>query len=129
MTNGFAALDAHIERLRKLPNLVRDVAPDAAEAIEIELKKTIAAGTTADGKAWTPRKDGGQPLATAADALTVTAVDTTVYARLKGHIARHHKGIAKGGIERRIFPTKGLPPAMANAVKAAFVRRFKADHG
>jgi hypothetical protein len=128
--NGLAALDAHIERLRKLPDLVRSAAPEVAEAVEAELQKSIAAGTSADGKVWTPRKDGGQPLKTAGKSLAVVAVGTTVFGRLRGHVARHHRGIAKGGIQRRIFPSTGkLPPAMSKAIRDVFVRRFQSEFG
>jgi hypothetical protein len=99
-----------IARVENLPRVVvKRAAPDVAEVVEAELRRTIAAGTTSDGKAWAPREDGGKPLATAADSLVVVPVGTRILARLRGHVARHHRGIARGGIERPILPTKITP--------------------
>lgn len=127
--NGFAALDAHIARLGKLPGLVRAVAPEVAETVEAELLSSIAAGKSAEGKTWAPRQDGGQPLKTAGNSLAVVAMGTKVFARLRGHVARHHKGIAKGGVERPILPTDGIPPKMAEAIRKVVLRRFNQEVG
>lgn len=119
---GFAALDAHIARLRGL-DLARRAAPDAARAVQDELRRQIAAGVDPDGKPWPRTQDGRKPLATAEKALAVGAVGTTIVLRLRGHVARHHRGIARGGIERQILPRRGIPQAMDRAI-----RRVLADH-
>lgn len=127
MADGFVRLDAHIARIRALPELARKAAPDVALAVEAELERTIAAGTSADGVPWKPRKAGGKPLAGAAAALAVVAVGSSVIVTLRGPEARHHKGWAKGGIRRPVIPVKDIPPAMAAAIKDVIAKRFEKE--
>lgn len=124
MSEGFASLDAHIARLRALPALVPDALPELAEVVEQNLERTIRAGTDANGVSWQPRKDGGTPLATAGKSLGVAIVGTTIFCRLRGHVARHHLGRAKGGVIRHILPVDGLPPAMAAEIRESLARHF-----
>jgi hypothetical protein len=128
---AFAALDAHIEHLRTLgTSFVRDAAPDVAVACREELEQQIAKGVGPDGQAWEPRKeDGGQPLENAAKYLVVVAVGTAIFMRLKGHVARHHRGIARGGLERLILPTKGITRPIGNAIKRVLAERFQQTMG
>lgn len=124
MSSGFAELDSMIESLRALPKAVEEAADDSARALETVVRKQIAAGTTAEGKAWKPRAaDGGQPLQEAAKALYVAAVGPKIIFRLTGHIARHHRGRVRGGEARPILPIEGLPPAFASVIRAALERR------
>lgn len=124
-----AAIDAHIERLEALGELATAAAPDVSDAVEAELLRQISAGTDAEGKPWQRREDGGQPLKTAGKALSIAAVGKRVVAILRGHVARHHRGTARGGIERHIFPTDGLPPRLARVVKDAVVKAFEHTMG
>jgi hypothetical protein len=127
---ALAQLDAHIARVRRLPGLALRAAPKAAQAVEAEIERTIAAGTTSDGKAWAPKKVGsGKPLAGAAKALAVVAIGTKVYVRLRGVEARHHLGRAKGGVEREIIPTKGIPPKMGKAIADVLAAEFDSTMG
>lgn len=123
---GAEELDVMIRKLRELPGLVKRAAPDVADAVKASIERTIEAGTTSDGKAWAPRKaDGGRPLEGAEKALAVAAVGTRVYARLSGHVARHHLGRAKGGTYREILPTTSkLPAPMADGIRRELVRHF-----
>lgn len=123
--SGFAALDAHIERVERLRTLARDAAPEVARELDVELRRQITAGTDPDGKPWPARKDGGKPLESAGKALGVGAVGTTIIFRLRGHIARHHKGLVKGGLARRILPVAKVPDAMASVIKRVLARRFR----
>jgi hypothetical protein len=126
---AFAALDAHIARVKSLGEVVSGAAPEVAEVIEDELKRQISAGTDPQGKAWEPRKeDGGKPLATAAQHVTVVPVGTKVFARIKGHVARHNVGRAKGGVVRRILPTQ-LPDGWAKRIKQVMAERFQQHMG
>jgi hypothetical protein len=120
-----ASFNVMLERLRKLPELGTQAAPSVANAVRGQLERSIASGSTPDGKAWEKTKDGKQPLATAAKALAVVAVGATVFARLTGHIARHHLGRARGGVVRQILPTEEIPSEMAKAIKAVLVEEFK----
>lgn len=124
MADGFAQLDAYIARVRALPELARTAAPDVARVVERELRKTISAGTTPDGKPWPLTKDGEKPLTNAAGALNVVAVGTTIYARISGPEARHHLGRARGGIERQILPKDSIPAAMSVAISAELAKHF-----
>lgn len=124
MSSGDTQLNSMLEKLRRLPELATQAAPKVAEAVRDELEKSIAAGTTPEGKAWERTKDGKQPLEGAAKALAVVAVGSTVFARLTGHIARHHLGRARGGVVRPILPTEGLPKDMAKAIKTVLVDEF-----
>jgi hypothetical protein len=126
---GLAELDAQIARLRELPSLAREAAPDAAHAVERVIERQIQAATDPAGKAWEPTQDGRTPLRTADKALAVVAIGPTVFARLKGHIARHHLGRARGGVQRQILPTQGLPSAMSTAIRGVLVEHFERKMG
>lgn len=130
MADGTAALNAHIARLRALPKLAREAAPDVAHELESELRKQIAAGEGPDGAKWEPRKDdGGKPLVGAAKALRIAAVGTTVIARLVGPEARHNSGRARGGVKRQILPSKQLPRPLVLAIKRVLTDRFRETMG
>lgn len=132
MSDSLHELDAWIARVRKLPELVRAAAPDVARVVERELQKQIARASSPDGKAWQRNADGTTPLRTADKALAVAAVGTRVFARLRGHVARHHKGIARGAIVRRILPRAGeIPDALAQAIADKLAEKFReaVSHG
>jgi hypothetical protein len=117
-------LDAMIATISKLPELGKRAAGDVALAVETELRRTIAAGTTPDGRPWQLTKDGTRPLSGAAQALAVVPVGTTIYVRLTGPEARHHHGRGRGGVAREVIPTKTIPAPMANAIRAELARHF-----
>ncbi len=123
---GADELERMIAKLREIPGLPKRAAPDVADRVRESLERTIAAGTTSDGTPWAPRKaDGGRPLEGAEKSLAVAAVGTRIFARLHGHIARHHRGRAKGGTVRPILPTSStLPRPMADAIRRELVRHF-----
>lgn len=121
---GFAALDQQVARLRELSELAKKSAPAAAEAVEAAFKAQIARGVDAEGKAWPKTQDGQQALRGAAKSLVVVHVGSTVFARLSKHVARHNNGTARGGIERAIFPKRGLPAHLAKAVRSEVSEQF-----
>jgi hypothetical protein len=122
--SGSDQLDAMIATIKKLPDLGKQAAPDVARAVETELQRTIAAGTTPDGEPWKLTKDGDRPLTGAAKAVAVVAVDTTVFVRLTGPEARHHLGRGRGGVTREVIPTKAIPAKMASAIRDVLLRHF-----
>lgn len=125
MDHGDAELEHIVARIRAIPGLARRAAADASDAVKDELERTIRAGTTPEGETWAPKKRGsGQPLEDAAEALAVAPVGTRIFMRLKGHIARHHLGRAKGGVYRRIIPTEGIPPNLARAITKVLGEHF-----
>ena len=118
--DGDGALSALIARFRSLGRLPADAAKLAAPLVEEAVKATAAAGTTPDGKAWAPRKDGGRPLVHAADALSAKAVGSTIVVTLTGPEVFHNAG--NGHVEKRqILPDggAGLPKNVAAALTKA----------
>lgn len=128
MARGDAELQAMILRLRELPGIARRAAPDAADAVRAALERQIGAATDPTGSPWAPQKEGGGKALTGAEkALAVAAHGSRIYCRLKGHIARHHHGRARGGTVRRILPTEGIPPNLARAVRETLVDHFQRE--
>lgn len=118
-----AQLDAMIAALRRIPEMARAVAPEAAEAVGKELKTTAAAGRAPDGSTWQQRKDGGQPLANAAAAIRTRALDTVILITLEGHHVWHHNGTSRVP-QRQIIPHDEVPDGVADAIKSSFVVHF-----
>lgn len=122
---GTEQLDAMIAKIRRIPEIAKRAAPSVAEVVRESILETIAAGTDASGKPWEPRKaDGGKPLANAAKRLKVAAVGTRIIAGITGPEARHHRGVARGGIIRGILPVS-LTPKLAEGVRRVLVKHFR----
>lgn len=118
-------MDALIARVRQLGDLVDEAAPEIAKALELELQLQIAAARGPGGAAWAPRKsDGGKALQGAAAQLTVRVVGRVVIARLVGVEARHHLGYVRGGVQRQILPTAGIPDPMVRSIRKVLDRKF-----
>lgn len=124
------ALAAFIERVRKLGTLGEDAAKLAAPLVEKAMKRTAAAGTTPDGEAWAPRKDGGRALVNAADALSAEAVGSVVVGKLDGVEVVHNRG-TKRMPRRQILPSlgAGIPRNIADALTEASAEAFKRAMG
>lgn len=122
--DGFAQLDEMIRRIRAIPAMVQEAAPELADVLRAHLEQRIASGQAPDGSTWKPTKDGRRPLAGAAGALAVRAVGTTVLAVLSGHEVFHHFG-TKHMPKRQILPAGSLPADLGAAFKAGLVRRFR----
>jgi hypothetical protein len=128
VADDYAALDAHIARIRALPELARRAAPEVAAAVKDDLQRQVAAGVDPDGRPWERTEDGRTPLVGAE--VFVGAVGSSVILRLRGHIARHHLGRARGGKTRRIIPTAGIPPRLATVITKVLSQQFdEAMHG
>jgi hypothetical protein len=123
--SGFAALDAMIATIQKLPGMAERAAPDVADVVEQEIRRTIAGGTTAYGVKWKLTQRGEQPLQHAAEALKVAAIGSTIYARLLGPEARHHRGNARGGVARNILPIRVIPGPMAERISDVLTEHFQ----
>ncbi|MCC6557188.1 MAG: hypothetical protein IT372_29910 [Polyangiaceae bacterium] len=117
-----------IRRIRSIPRLVTEAAPEVADALRAQLAQQVASGRAPDGSAWKPTKDGKKPLAGAAKALAVRAVGTVVLATLGGHEVFHHYG-TKLVPKRQILPFGSLPAELGAAIKAGLVRRFRRQMG
>lgn len=122
--SAFTALDAMIGRLRAVKGLAHAAAPAIARELDQELDANIDRGVGPDGKPWELTKAGKTPLRNAAKALAVRAVGTVILARLTGPEAKHHKGIARGHIARRILPTRKIPAPMVEVIKRVLSQKF-----
>jgi hypothetical protein len=121
---AMATLDAWIARVRALPELGVRAAPDVAEMIGDELRRTIAAGQSPDGTPLKLTTEGEVPLTGAAKALGVAAVGGTVYVRLRGIEAAHHLGRVRAGHARHLIPVGALPPVMVDRVGKILAEHF-----
>ena len=113
--DGTAELQGMIATLKRIPGLAKQHAPEIADVVGDELRKTADAGTTPFGQPWQVKKDGGRPMENAADAVKCAAVGSTILAVVKGPEARHHKGTARGGIPRQLLPVSNRIPKQIDA--------------
>lgn len=128
---AYKALDAEIQRIRSLGRIGEELAPEAAKALDAEIRKDVAAGKDPSGNAWQPTKDGKRPLANAAKSVATTAIGSVVLVTLSGVEARHHLGAVKGKIKRQIIPDAKLPKPVIAALKRlsgdAFAKHMSED--
>lgn len=82
--NDYAQLDAMIAAIRRVGVLPATVAKRAVDPVLAELRASAAAGTSPDGQAWAPKKDGGRALENASQAVAVKASGTVITASLVG---------------------------------------------
>jgi hypothetical protein len=123
---GAEQMDEMIARIRAIPKLAEECAPDAAAEVLRTIRETIAAGTDCDGNTWAPRReDGGRPLKNAARAVKVAPIGHRIFARVHGAEAKHHLGTARGGTIRGIIPTH-LTPTLTVRIRAVLVDHFEA---
>jgi hypothetical protein len=116
--SGLAVLDDWIARMNALgaKDVGARVAARAAPAIEAEVKRTAAAGTTPDGAAWKPKVDGGRPLQNAAAHIHARALGNLIVVTLEGPTVWHHRGV-RGNAPRQVIPDIGqVPPGIAKAL-------------
>ena len=131
--SAFAALDAHLDRLRRIPDLVRQSTPDVSSALKRKLDDNVARGVDPYGAPLRPTKDGRQPLKNAGARIAVRPVGTTVLVELTGDEVRHHVGSARGyhggsaklgGFRRPLIPWRGLPGPIKAVIREVLDRRF-----
>lgn len=119
---AFAALQAQIRRLERLPVAITEAAPEVADALHVELDAQIAAGTDPDGTPWQPTLAGKRPLQNASASLTVRAIGNVILAKLTGPTALHHMGQARGGVRRQVLPSSKMPSRITNAIRTVCER-------
>lgn len=110
-------LTALIARLNELGGVAERAAPLVATELDRLLRAQIKAGTGPDGTPWQPKKDGGKPLQDVK--VSVRAIGTTVIARLDGPAVLHDQGRARGGVRRKILPSRDLPQPIIEAIRSA----------
>jgi hypothetical protein len=129
-SDGRAALDAQIAKLRGLGDALTDAAaPAVAEAVQDKIETNIASGRGPDGKAWEPTATGRQPLQGALKAVETRAVGDTIVVTLEGHEVHHHRGDTRGNIQRQIIPTKKTPQPIARAIESVLADKFREHMG
>ncbi len=124
--SGFDALDRQIARLRALRDANRRAAAIAAPLLLAENKRTAAAGTSAEGTPWPPKKGGGRALPEAAGAISVELRGTVVNLVLRGPYVLHHYGTGHAP-RRPILPSRGvdIPPAMRAICRRAAAQAIR----
>jgi len=116
VSDADASLDRYLAKLEELGAQPRTIGPVAARAIERETDDQIARGVDPDGKPWPLTKDDSRPLANAAKAVSVRAVNGAVVMTVTGPEALHNEGKARGRIERRIIPSGSLPAPLSRVL-------------
>lgn len=119
-----AELEDMIASLRGLGKAAREALPEIARECKAVIAENIAAQRGPDDEPWPKAKDGQPVLEGAASAVSAQAVDGAVLLTLNGPEARHHLGVARGRVQRKILPTKGIPAPMAEAIRRVLVRRL-----
>ena len=124
--SGNDQLRAMIDRVQALGGLAADVAREAAPLVQEAARSTVRAGPTPDGKPWAAKKDGGKPLANAANAVTAAADGAVVTIKLSGPEVFHNAGVGKTTPKRKIIPESGdpIPASVAEALATAAQRAF-----
>ncbi|MDB4996651.1 MAG: uncharacterized protein JWM74_4083 [Myxococcaceae bacterium] len=122
---GAECLDDMIARMRGLDSFTAEAAKEAAPLVQTSARRTAAAGTTPEGKAWPPKKDGGRALEHAAEHVTAVAVGSAIEVTLTGPDVFHNKGTASVP-ERRVIPRVGdpIPRTYADAMREGARRAF-----
>jgi hypothetical protein len=115
MADGLRQLDGMIRRLDTLGGMADRVAPRVGEALRREAESASAGQRSPDGAPWPPKKTGGPALVNAGRKASTTIVGTTVTVSLEGPEALHNDGRARGGVRRRILPTR-VPVAVSSIV-------------
>lgn len=120
--SGDAELDAIIRKVKRIPTLVKEAAPDCAKAFGRAVNGELAQGHGPNGQAWPANKDGSAPLPNAAGAVETTASGTTLICRIKKPYTFHDKG--NGHVPRRqILPT-GMFPSGSLAIRTVLTQHF-----
>lgn len=127
---SLATLDEWIRDLRAAGEGIKEAAPEIAARCKAASDEALASGQGIGGDAWVPRKDGGKPLANAASAVTVRAVDNVIVFELRAPEVYHHFG-AGGKPQRPILPLGGLPDRLGNAIQQGLIEGlpFMKKHG
>ena len=117
---ALAKLDQWIENLRSVHGLVSAAAPAIAAQIKDSIDESIAAGTSPEGVAWLPKKDGRRALVNAAKAVSTDVSGNFIFLFLEGYEVFHHYG-TKSLPARPILPTGGVPVKLGNAIRTGLI--------
>lgn len=130
---GFAALDAFLDKLRSLEDLNEDAAAEVAKAYKKKVRENVRAQVDPYGHPWEPGKSSAVVLEQADDAVSCVANGTTIEMTLTGVEVMHHVGSARGyrggssslgGYRRAIIPWKSLPGPFKAVTREVLAKRF-----
>lgn len=119
--------DELTRKLKGLPEaLIQGSGPELSAALREVITKAIREQRAPqDGTPWEPRKKGTKPmLQGATEAFGVAMIGNTVWVRLTGIEARHHRGWVRGATARPQIFEDDLSPAAVDAISAVLERRF-----
>ena len=124
---SFAELDDMILTLRKLggPELVNEIAKEAAPLIDDATKATAKAGQSPSGQPWLPRKKDGQPALQGVEGKIETkAYGPIVRQTLSGHAVYAQFGAHSA--KREVIPSGGaeIPSHIIDACTDAASKVF-----
>lgn len=105
------SLEAMAAKLRAAPEALKHAMPELRDTFDTYLSECFARGVDPDGKAWPKTKDGKTPELSGSQR-DVTIKGHTIIVRMRWYDALHSRGIAKGGVMRRLIPAGGLPPEL-----------------
>lgn len=136
---AFAALDAQLERLRKVETLNEDCAHEVAEGFQQKVESNVGNQVDPYGHPWRPSQDGLPVLINAASHVTNKAAGTTITTILNDPVdVRHHVGSARGyrggsnklgGFRRSIIPFSKLPGPFKAVIRETLTKKFAAIFG
>lgn len=123
--SGSAELAAIIAKIKRIPNLVKETAPECAKSFHAAVTASLADGQGPNGEAWQRTKAGGAPLPNAASNAVVTkAVGTTIITAAQFPYAFHDKGARGGALPvRKIAPTR-LTDRLVESIRKPLVKAF-----
>ena len=105
-------LEAIAAKLREAPKALTRAMPELRRTFDEYLTECFARGVDPDGQAWPKTKAGKTPELSGSQR-DVTVKGHTIIVRMRWYDALHSRGIAKGGVMRRLIPAGGIPPELA----------------
>ena len=119
-------LDNLIARLRTFDEIGVAIATSALADVLDAARATASSGTTPEGAAWAPTKDGRRALPNAANAITAVVSGTTkavITLILKAPYVFHqrskNRSVKKGLPRREILPISDIPAAISDAIQVS----------
>jgi hypothetical protein len=122
-----AKFDHLIKQLEGLSQeVIRGSEAELAAALRRVVEEAIAAQRApTSGAPWEPRVKGTAPMLQGAPlAMGFAMLGSTMWIRLTGVEARHHRGWVRGGTARELIFKDRLSPAAIDAISKVLERRF-----
>jgi hypothetical protein len=92
LTGDFGSLEAFQAQLSAVQGLPKRVAVAAVPELQAIVADEFATSTGPYGNPWVEMKDGGDPLVSLADQVTVTATGPKIRTKTDGYLNFHHAG-------------------------------------